>query len=282
VTTYADSGHADPEMVRWAEKYPHASVDNTTGAGVEGFKDVLIGIANLAQTEPSPLEGIVERGDHLLLVAPVDEETPKGRLILPQVETIRDALDRNCILTVVKDKELPEGYMAMKRRPDLVITDSQAFQQVAATIAPDQRLTSFSILFARKKGDLLRAVRGIQALDRLRSGGKVLVVESCAHHIQGDDIGSVKIPRLFRQKLCPDIEVELTRGVDLRKDYSAFSLALFCGGCMRRRRKILRSTAFLESQGLSVTNYGLFFAWANGLLPRALEPFSEAWELFTH
>lgn len=251
-----------------------AVVDNITG---EGISELLTGLHSLRDTvkrEISPLEGIVSPGDVVLLVTPIDSAAPKGRLILPQVETLRDALDRDCAAMVAKENELRSFYDRLAVRPKLVITDSQAFHQVAASIPKDQALTSFSILFARKKGDLSQLIRGVQHLQSVPPGGRVLVMESCSHHRQEDDIGTVKIPRLFRRHLQADVEFGFARSLPPEEELTGYDLIIHCAACMNTRRFIMNRLAFFDRLNIPVTNYGLFLGWVNGLLPRALEPFT--------
>lgn len=190
------------------------------------------------------------------------------------METIRDALDRNCKVVIAKESELSDAYQNLRERPKVVITDSQAFQKVAFVIPPDQPLTSFSILFARKKGELSPYLASLPILGRIPAGGRVLILEACSHHRQPDDIGTVKIPRLLRQRVHPSIIVEHARspeGIDL----SRYNLIIHCAACMLTRQAMLARLATFQQLGVPVLNYGLFLAWANGLLPRALQPLPE-------
>jgi [FeFe] hydrogenase H-cluster maturation GTPase HydF len=264
----------------WIQNYPHVLINNLTGEGTNALKQQLIESAKNVSREITPLEGIVRKGELVLLVVPIDTAAPRGRLILPQVETIRDLLDRNCAALIVKERELKQFYQQLKTKPALVITDSQAFHKVAADLPPEQKLTSFSILFARKKGELKKFVEGIIGIKQTSPGSKILIIEACSHHKQPDDIGSIKIPRLFRQLVQPDVQFEFCKCFpDKEKIKDAF-LAITCGGCMVTRREMLSGINLLESCGVKVTNYGLFLAWANGLLPRALEPFPLEYKIY--
>lgn len=278
VLTHADR-EPDPLKLLWAENFSHVHVNNLTRAGIEDFKKTLIRKAALIEKEIAPLDGLVQEGDLIVLVTPIDLAAPKGRLIMPQVETIRDILDKDCATLIVKERELGSFWGVLNRRPKLVICDSQAFSKVAADLPEDQPLTSFSILFARKKGDLAAFVRGVKTLKNFPKGGKVLVLESCAHHKQADDIGTVKIPRLFQQLVQDKTEFVFSR--ELPQDLTGVSLVVNCAGCMVNRGKVLDRLSILQSQGIPSVNYGLFLAWANGLLPRALEPFPEEHRLYT-
>ena len=279
VLTHADAGYDQPKY-DWARALGVVAVENPVRRGIEELRVLLEKKGAKADREDSPLEGLVTEGDFLILVTPVDLAAPKGRLILPQVETIRDTLDRDCACLVVKERELFSFYRLLNKRPKLVICDSQAFAKVAADIPGDQPLTSFSILFGRKKGDLGRYVRGVKALATLPADAKILVLESCAHHQQADDIGTVKIPRLFRQLVQPRAEFHHTRQLPPERELAEFSMVINCAGCMVSRNAVLERLDVLERLNIPVLNYGLFLAWVNGLLPRALEPFPEEYSLY--
>jgi len=279
VLTHADAGYDQPKY-DWARALGVVAVENPVRRGIEELRVLLEKKGAKADREDSPLEGLVTEGDFLILVTPVDLAAPKGRLILPQVETIRDTLDRDCACLVVKERELFSFYRLLNKRPKLVICDSQAFAKVAADIPGDQPLTSFSILFGRKKGDLGRYVRGVKALATLPADAKILVLESCAHHQQADDIGTVKIPRLFRQLVQPRAEFHHTRQLPPERQLAEFSMVINCAGCMVSRNAVLERLDVLERLNIPVLNYGLFLAWVNGLLPRALEPFPEEYSLY--
>lgn len=221
--------------------------------------------------EITPVEGLVQEQDLVLLVTPIDLSAPSGRLILPQVETIRDLLDRDCAALIVKERELSFFYHRLGIRPALVVTDSQAFHKVAADLPEDQPLTSFSLLFARKKGDPVWFIESLKVLRKFPENGRILVMESCSHHCQAEDIGRVKIPRLFRQMV--EARVEFVHSRQLPEDPSGWDLVIHCGGCMITRRAMDTRLEFFRQNSIPVLNYGLFLAWAHGLLPRALEPF---------
>jgi [FeFe] hydrogenase H-cluster maturation GTPase HydF len=228
--------------------------------------------------ELTPVEGIVHEGELVMLVTPIDLAAPAGRLILPQVETIRDLLDRDCSVVICKERELYDTYHSLGRKPDLVITDSQAFSKVAADIDEDQKLTSFSILFARKKGDPRYFIQSLARLAHFPKGGKVLVMEACSHHRQADDLGTVKIPRLFHQLADSEAVFEHTR--EMPDHPEAYSLIIQCAGCMVTQRIMNEKVDIFRKSGVPVVNYGMFLAWANGLLPRALEPIPELYDAY--
>jgi len=249
--------------------------DNLTGRGADELRERLIGLADRVNPEPGIFDGVVHENELVLLVTPIDLAAPKGRLILPQVESIRDLLDRDCAAVVVKERELSTFYPMLRERPSLVVTDSQAFSKVAADIPEDQRLTSFSILLARKKGDIRTYLEGVEAIRRLPEGARILVLESCSHHRQAEDLGTVKIPRLFHQLAPRAANFEFSRELPDAETLRGYSLVITCGNCMRTRRDVLARLDAMRSAGVAVTNYGVFLAWANGLLPRAVEIFPE-------
>ena len=241
---------------------------------------MIVGLKEFVNFEISPLEGLVHENDLVVLVTPVDLAAPKGRLILPQVETIRDVLDRDCASLVVKERELKYFYDKLRIKPKLVVTDSQAFSKVAADIPENQLLTSFSILFARKKGDLALFVRGIRELKNTPDNARILVLESCSHHRQADDVGTVKIPRLFRQLVKHDAEFDFTRELPDNGKLKEYFMVINCAGCTVTANKMKLRLEVLKKNGVHATNYGLFLAWVNGLLPRALEMFPFEYELY--
>lgn len=277
--TFAD--HAlNPAKKNWLSGQPYIRVDNHARTGILDFKKMLIKQSEKINPELTPVEGLVRENDLVLLVTPIDLAAPRGRLILPQVETIRDLLDRDCAVLIVKERELKTFYDSLKIRPALVITDSQVFSRVAADIPPDQPLTSFSILFARKKGDLAQFVSGVKAISSIENGSKILVLESCAHHKQADDIGTVKIPRLFRQLVRSDAEFIHAREIPPENDLNQIKLVIQCAACMVTKNTVLKRLEIFKSRGIPVVNYGLFLAWANGLLPRAIKPFPYEYALY--
>jgi [FeFe] hydrogenase H-cluster maturation GTPase HydF len=257
----------------WLEQAKGYLVDNPKRAGIA---ELITGIAaHRPESEPTPLEGLVEHGDTVILVTPIDSAAPTGRMILPQVETIRDALDKDCAVFVVKENDLNRYYHSLKERPRLVVTDSQAFRQVAEQIPADQPLTSFSILFARKKGDLNQYTAGLKALNTMPTAANVLVLESCSHHRQADDIGTVKIPKLFDKHCSKGASFNHVRQLPSKKELMKYDLVIQCASCMLTRSKVMSRLNTLTESGVPITNYGLFLAWVNGLFPRALEPIPE-------
>ena len=245
-----------------------------------GIKELKEKIINSAPEEflnsPSIASDLVPAGELAVLVVPIDLEAPKGRLILPQVQTIRDLLDSDAMVMVVKERELKEALDRLKKSPSLVITDSQAFLKVSADVPKEIKLTSFSILFARFKGELNEFVKGTLAIDKLKTGDKVLICESCTHHAIGDDIGRVKIPRWLTQYVGGKLEFEHYAGHDFPENIKDYKLIIHCGACMTNRREILSRIIKANEAGVPITNYGLTIAYSLGIFERALEPFPMA------
>lgn len=251
------------------------------GEGILALREALIAVAPEDFVNPPTIIGdLVPAGGLAVLVVPIDKEAPRGRLIQPQVQTIRDLLDNDAYCLVVKERELRDALLRLNRKPDIVVTDSQAFLKVAGDTPKDVRLTSFSILFARYKGDLVEMVRGATAIDKLRPGDRVLVAESCTHHPIGDDIGRVKIPRWLTQYVGSRLEFVTQQGHDFPADLSPYKLVIHCGACMTNRRAVLNRVAQCREQGVAITNYGLTIAYSLGIFERALEPFPAALEVF--
>ncbi len=230
---------------------------------------------------PPPLVGdLVRPGGLVVLVVPIDLQAPKGRLILPQVQTIRDALDNDAAALVVKEREYAAALANLKNPPDLVVCDSQMVLKMVADTPPAVPCTTFSILFARLKGDLPRLAAGAAAVDRLRPGDRVLMAESCSHHPLEDDIGRVKIPRWLRQYAGADLVVDVVAGRDFPEDLGAYRLVVQCGGCMHNRREMLTRIHRAVAAGVPITNYGVCIAMTQGVLPRVLAPFPAALDAF--
>jgi len=225
---------------------------------------------------PSLLAGLLPAGGLAVLVVPIDLEAPKGRLILPQVQTIRDALDGDAMCLIVKERELTAALNGLKRPPDIVITDSQAILQVSVDVPAEIALTTFSILMARQKGDLVLQAEGAAVIETLRPGDRVLVAEACSHHALEDDIGRVKIPRWLRQYVGGDLEIEIFAGRDYPENVSDFKLIIHCGGCMLNRREMLNRLRKAREAGVPVTNYGVAISFLQGAIRRTLAPFPEA------
>ena len=227
---------------------------------------------------PSIMGDLLPAGELAVLVVPIDLEAPKGRLILPQVNAIRDVLDVDAYCMVVKERELRDALDRLKRPPAIVVTDSQGFLKVAADTPPEVPMTSFSILFARYRGDLFEFVRGALTIDRLKPGDKVLVAEACSHHPIGEDIGTVKIPRWLTQYVGGKLEFTGVQGHDFPEDVTPYKLIVHCGSCMWNRREMLSRILRCRQQGVPITNYGVTIAYSLGIFERALGPFPSALE----
>lgn len=219
---------------------------------------------------------LLEPADIAVLVIPIDKAAPKGRLILPQQQTIRDILDANASAVMCKENELSGILESLNKKPKIVITDSQVFPKADADTPDDIWMTSFSVLMARFKGDLEELVRGVTELDRLRDGDTILISEGCTHHRQCDDIGTVKIPRWIRNYSGADLQFAFTSGVEFPDDLSAYRMIVHCGGCMLNRREMQYRIRCARDAGVPITNYGVLIAYINGILKRSLEPFPYA------
>ena len=223
--------------------------------------------------DPKIIGDIVDPGSVVILVIPIDKEAPKGRLILPQVQAIRDLLDSSCLSLCVTDEELPRALAALKEPPALVVTDSQAFDKVAAIVPESVPLTGFSVAFARFKGDLPTQALGTLAIDKLTENSRVLIAEACTHHPIEEDIGTVKIPRLLRARVGQGLTIENVRGIDFPEDLSSYDLVIHCGGCTFNRRAVLSRIQACVHAGVPVSNYGLTLAYLMGVFDRSIKAF---------
>ena len=252
------------------------STDFTSNRDRLTLLDLLGGLTPLdVEGEQSLLQGLVDPGDTIILVCPIDSAAPKGRLILPQVQTIREILDHKGLALVCQTEELPTMLNKLSQKPKLVITDSQAFEAVNALTPADIPLTSFSILMARFKGKLQDLVTGVKALNNLKPGARVLISEGCTHRRQCDDIGTVKIPMWLKKKGYTDLQLEFTSGGAFPKDVSGYDLIIHCGACMLTRREVLRRIDCAVVQGTPIVNYGVLIASLHGILERAISPFMD-------
>lgn len=301
----ASAGLSDDEKSIFAHlnklSVPHAVVLNKTDCGVnedllESLKDYNLKIFRVScldnsgiyelktkiqklipnESEPPLIGDLIKQGDVIVLVVPIDLGAPKGRLIMPQVQTIREALDEDTIVVITKDKELRSALNKLRVSPKLVVTDSQAIMRVSADVPDDIPLTTFSILMARHKGDLPAFVQGLKRVDELKSGDKVLIAESCSHHAQEDDIGKVKIPRWLRLHTRCDLEIDVKSGEDFPDNLSEYKLIVHCGGCMLTRRGMQQRINEARLMDVPIVNYGVLISYMHGAVPRALLPFEEA------
>ncbi len=263
------------------EKIPFIETSAVTGEGITGLREAILKTApDDFINRPSILADLVGPGEMAVLVIPVDKEAPKGRLILPQAQSIRDLLDGDAFCMVTKESELREAFSRLNKPPKLVVTDSQAFLKVAADTPPEIPMTGFSILFARFQGDLNEMVRGAMAIDNLKAGDKILIAEACTHHPIGEDIGTVKIPNWLTQYVGGRLQIDYLRGHDFPDNISEYKLIIHCGACMWNRREMLNRILKARQSGVPITNYGLTIAYSLGVFERALQPFPAALEIF--
>lgn len=255
-------------------------VSAAEGDGIEELKERIALISQREEPEKYLVRDLLEPSDIVVLVTPIDSAAPKGRLILPQQQTIRDILEADAVSVVVKETGLKSALKRLKEKPKMVITDSQAFAQVSADTPEDILLTSFSILMARYKGNLEQAAAGVTALDRLDDGDMILISEGCTHHRQCDDIGTVKIPRWIREYTGKDIRIETTSGTEFPDDLTKYKLIIHCGGCMLNEREMKYRLSCAADQGVPMTNYGILIAYVKGILKRSVEVFPEICKLF--
>ncbi len=250
-------------------------VSAKTGYNIDALKELIAKSVNMEEKKIRIVGDFLSAGDLVVLVIPIDESAPKGRLILPQQQTIRDILESGAMAVAVRDTELKDVFSKFSQKPKLVITDSQAFAKVAKDTPRDILLTSFSILFARYKGDLYRAVMGAGVIDSLKDGDTVLISEGCTHHRQCQDIGTVKIPGWLKEYTGKDINICTTSGTEFPKDLSPYKLIIHCGGCMLNDREMKNRVAYAKSQGVAITNYGIAISYMKGILERSIKLFPE-------
>jgi len=258
------------------EEVPWMTAVASEGIGIDTFKRLLLEILPDDFIASRPIVGdIMDTGETVVLVVPIDKEAPRGRLILPQVQTIRDILDHDGCSLIVKERDLPAALNNLKTPPALVVTDSQSFQSVARDTPPEILMTSFSILFARLKGDLKTLAEGALAIDGLNPGDSVLISEACTHHPIGNDIGRVQIPKMLARRVGHKIDINVVAGHDFPDNLAKYSLVIHCGSCMFNRREVLSRIMQCSRAGVPITNYGITLAHCLGILRRALAPFPE-------
>lgn len=263
----ADLAEEVPEL-----KDNEIAVSALEGKGIYELKEMLSKFGK-KESEKRIIADILNPGDNVILVIPIDESAPKGRLILPQQQTLRDILDAGCTASVCQPEELAGVLDNLKNPPAIVVTDSQAFGKVNKIVPEDILLTSFSILFARYKGELDSLIAGAKALESLEDGDKVLISEGCTHHRQCNDIGSVKIPKWIKEFTDKDIEIELSSGMEFPDDMSKFKTAIHCGGCMLNEKEMKYRIKHCKDAGVPVVNYGIAIAKMHGILDRSIKPF---------
>ena len=249
------------------------SVSAKTGQNIYELKERIAALVPREDMTRKIVGDLLEPNDLAVLVVPIDSAAPKGRLILPQQQTIRDILEAGAVSVVTRDHELQEALHSLGRKPKLVITDSQIFGRVSKEVPADIQLTSFSILMARYKGDLEPNVKGARALEQLQDGDTVLISEGCTHHRQCEDIGTVKLPRWIKEHTGKDLHFVFTSGTEFPLDLSPYQLIVHCGGCMLNKREMKYRLKCAEDQGVPMTNYGICIAYINGILERSLAPF---------
>ena len=247
-------------------------VSSKTGEHIHELKELLAQQASQDTIQKSIVADLLNPLDFVVLVVPIDSSAPKGRLILPQQQTIRDILEAKASAIVVQETELTETLNSLGKKPKMVITDSQVFKKVSAVTPDDILLTSFSILFARYKGNLKTLVDGASALDSLKNGDRILISEGCTHHRQCDDIGTVKLPNWIRSYTKKEVEFEFTSGTEFPLDLSSYKMIVHCGGCMLNEREMKYRLKCAEDAKIPITNYGTCIAYINGILNRSLEP----------
>ncbi len=245
------------------------------GTNIDKLKEMIAALSKGAENDKKIVADLLDTEDVVILVVPIDSSAPKGRLILPQQQTIRDILDGGAIPVVVRDTELSAALKVMGKKPKMVITDSQAFGRVSKIVPADVMLTSFSILFARYKGDLKEAVRGAAMLDNLKNGDRILISEGCTHHRQCGDIGTVKLPAWIKEHCGKEISFEFTSGGDFPENTEQYALVIHCGGCMLGEKEMKSRILRCTGKNVPVTNYGIAIAHVNGILKRSVEPFPE-------
>ncbi|MCK8825760.1 [FeFe] hydrogenase H-cluster maturation GTPase HydF [Fuchsiella alkaliacetigena] len=252
------------------------TVSATEKTGIDELKEEMILQAPEKFERLNIIGDLIKPEEVVILVVPIDAAAPKGRLILPQMQTLRDVLDNDAQGVVVKEEQLKSALNSLKEKPKIVVTDSQAFEQVAREVPPDILLTGFSILFARYKGDLQIYTKGVKALANLKPGAKVLIAENCTHHRTAEDIGTVKIPRWLEEIAGGQLNFKHVAGREFAEEIKNYDLVVQCGGCMTNRKEILYRLKKAESSEVPIVNYGMLIAYVHGILSRALEPFPTA------
>ncbi len=253
------------------QKIPHISVSASSGKNIDELREKLISVTPKEFTEEKPLASdLFEKGDTVVCVTPIDLSAPKGRLILPQVQIIREILDGNAIGVILKETELEQGLANLKNKPALVITDSQAIGKVSEIVSKDINLTTFSVLYARYKGDIETLVEGARAVDSLKDGDKVLIGEACSHHVQEDDIGRVKIPKWIKKYTGKNITFDVFSGHDFPESLEEYSLVIHCGACMLNQMEMMHRINECKRRSVPIANYGVIISKLHGVLDRVV------------
>ncbi len=268
-------GEPSQDNVPEGDRFPYVFTSAVTGEGIRELKELLGSFAPKVAKEKRILTDLIEPGSTVVLVTPIDSSAPKGRLILPQQLTLRELLDAHCTAIVCQPEELADTLASLRRPPALVVTDSQAFAKVNAIVPADVKLTSFSILFARYKGNLRTLVDGARTLDRLTRNDRVLISEGCTHHRQCEDIGTVKLPAWIEKHVGFRPQFEFTSGGDFPSDLSGYRMVIHCGGCTLPEREMQRRLDTATAEGVPIVNYGIAIAHMNGILTRSLSVFEK-------
>lgn len=271
-----DIAHPNDNDLEYAQNHKLLTcmVSAKHARGITELKEMLVALAPDFLKQERVLAGdLINPGDVVLLIAPIDLAAPKGRLILPQVQVLREILDNDALGMIVKEREIEAAFERLGNHPDLVITDSQVVLKVAGDVPPEVRMTTFSILFARYKGDLDLLVQGAHKIDELQNGDRILIAETCSHNVQCDDIGRIKIPRWLTQYTGKQLEYEFVGGQDFPDDLEKYDLIIHCGGCMINPATMMRRITEAHRRGVAITNYGVAISKLQGVLERALEPF---------
>lgn len=257
-------------------KYPNEiAVSAKRGKNIKELKEKIAALVPQNTAAFPIIRDLLDPGDLVVLVVPIDSAAPKGRLILPQQQTIRDILEAGALSAVCRETELKETLASFSKKPKMVVTDSQVFGRVSRETPDELLLTSFSILFARHKGSLEQSVKGASAIETLRDGDKVLIAEGCTHHRQCDDIGTVKLPKWIREYTGREPEFSFTSGTEFSDDLTPYKMVIHCGGCMLNEREMKYRLRCAADQNVPITNYGMMIAYINGILKRALKPFPD-------
>ena len=289
VINKSDIGKSTPEFIKSLSEFSDSVIEMSNFEpenreiylqSLKSALQILIPNEEASQTVSILGDLVPQSGGLVILITPIDLQAPKGRMILPQVQAIRDCLDNDLVVMVVKEREYPTALQLLNRKPDLVVCDSQVVYKMVADTPPDVPCTTFSILFARLKGDFMEEIRGAAALDSLEEGDKVLIAEACSHHSLQDDIGKVKIPRWLRQYLGFDVQIDHCAGRDYPENVHEYKVIIHCGACMLTRREKLNRIEKAKDANVPITNYGMTISLVQGVMERVLSPFPEAKALF--
>lgn len=272
VLNFADTRPLNDKTLKILAQYQGIETSAQTGLGIDKLKNRLIEILSQKKEAPSLVADLVTPKDVIILVTPIDSAAPKGKLIMPQIQTIREILDHNGIVLTVQTNELENSLASLKNPPKLVITDSQAVKAVASTLPQDIPLTTFSMLLARAKGNFEQMIAGINAIKNLPEQAHILIAEGCSHHLTCDDIGRVKIPNMLKAYTKKELNIEFVSGLDFKEDLSAYDVIIHCGGCMLNFREIKRRLKEAELQNVPITNYGMVISLTQGVLERTAAP----------